>query len=143
MEFGRRPIRVKDRKKAAALVFLPLAVFLLSGCQAKDLLTGLKEMDDKVGEAFNDFQIDRQNATINVLGGKNRDDKATTTEALTEGQKRKIDDWLDEKGLNRYGDDKNAMYKGGTPLFDEETGKPIDRYEYILSRYPNLLQEIK
>ena len=116
---------------------------MLSGCQAKDLLTGLKEMDDKVGEAFNDFQIDRQNATINVLGGKNRDDKATTTEALTEGQKRKIDDWLDEKGLNRYGDDKNAMYKGGTPLFDEETGKPIDRYEYILSRYPNLLQEIK
>lgn len=141
MEFGGRPIQARSIKKAAAFAFLPLAVFLLSGCQATDVLSGLKEMDSRVGEAFNGFQADQQNAAINVFGAK-KEESATSTE-LTEEQKRKIDDWLDKKGLNRYGDDKNAMYKGGTPLFDEQTGKAIDRYDYILSRYPNLLEEIK
>jgi hypothetical protein len=141
MEFGRRPVQERSIKKAAALVFLPLAVFLLSGCQAAEVVMSLKDIDDKVGEAFNGFQADQQNAAINLFG-KKQEIIATSTE-LTEEQKRKIDDWLDEKGLNRYGDDKNAMYKGGTPLFDESTGKAIDRYDYIISRYPNLLEELK
>ncbi len=143
MEFGGRQIQGRSIKKAAALAFLPFAVFLLSGCQAADMLNGLKSMDDRVGEAFNGFQADQQNAAINFFGKNTKTEDSATSTEITEAQKRKIDDWLDEKGLNRYGDDKNAMYKGGTPLFDEETGEAIDRYDYILSRYPNLLEEIK
>ncbi|MEW6188626.1 MAG: hypothetical protein AB1466_00715 [Actinomycetota bacterium] len=35
---------------------------------------------------------------------------------------------IQRNNLNGYGDPKD----GGTPLFDEITGKRIDRYEYIL-----------
>jgi hypothetical protein len=142
MEFGGRPIRVTFFKKAAALAFLPLAVFLLSGCQIKNWALDLKKVDEKIGEVFNDFQAREQGAALNIFS-QEKQTTATTTTVLTEGQKKKIDDWLDEKGLNRYGDDKSAMYKGGTPLYNEETGQAIDRYDYLLSRYPNLLEEIK
>jgi hypothetical protein len=144
MEFGGRPIHIGSLKKAAALPFLLMAVFLLSGCQVKDLGQALESVDDGIGRAFNDFQRDQQSIAINLFDKKAGVNRSTTTAAsLTDDQKVKIDDWLDKKGLNRYGDDKSAMYKGGTPLFDEATGKAIDRYDYILSRYPNILEEIK
>jgi hypothetical protein len=52
--------------------------------------------------------------------------------------KRRIDRWIKEKNLNQYGDPKDRMYAGGTPLFNEATGQATDRYEYILSRHPEL-----
>ena len=48
-----------------------------------------------------------------------------------------MDKWLTEKGLNRYGDPKGTMYKGGNPLFNESTGESRDRYEYVKMRYFN------
>ena len=54
------------------------------------------------------------------------------TEDLTE-----VDEWLKAEGLNRFGDPKDTMYTGGTPLFDESTGERRDRYEYIRSRHPD------
>lgn len=54
------------------------------------------------------------------------------TEDLTE-----VDAWLKEEGLNRFGDPNDTMYTGGSPLFDESTGKRRDRYEYIRSRHPD------
>jgi hypothetical protein len=30
------------------------------------------------------------------------------------------------------------MYAGGTPLFDESSGRRTDRYDYILSKHPEL-----
>jgi len=52
--------------------------------------------------------------------------------------KRRIDRWIKEKNLNPYGDPNDTMYAGGTPLFNEATGRSQDRYEYILSRHPEL-----
>jgi hypothetical protein len=52
--------------------------------------------------------------------------------------KRRIDRWIKEKSLNPYGDPKDTMYAGGTPLFNEATGQTMDRYEYILKRHPEL-----
>jgi len=46
-----------------------------------------------------------------------------------------IDTWLIENNLNQYGDAKDTVYMGGTPLFDEKTGKTIDKYKYILQRH--------
>jgi hypothetical protein len=40
--------------------------------------------------------------------------------------------------LNEYGDPKDTMYAGGTPLFNEMTGETVDRYEYILKQHPEL-----
>ena len=53
-----------------------------------------------------------------------------------------IEFWIKEEGLNRYGDPKDAVYTGGTPLFDEATGKRTDRFEYVLTRHPGLLRDL-
>ena len=52
-------------------------------------------------------------------------------------EKQKIETWILENDLNQYGDPKNIFYTGGTPLFDEKTGRSIDRYEYILKNHPD------
>jgi hypothetical protein len=50
----------------------------------------------------------------------------------------RIDRWIKEKRRNPYGDAPDTMYAGGTPLFDERTGRARDKYEYILERHPEL-----
>ena len=52
----------------------------------------------------------------------------------------RIDRWIKEKGRNPYGDPPDTMYAGGTPLFDEATGRTRDKYEYILEKHPELRQ---
>ena len=52
-------------------------------------------------------------------------------------EKQLIGAWIRENDLNRYGDIKDMVYIGGTPLFNEATGQSIDRYEYILPRHPD------
>lgn len=53
----------------------------------------------------------------------------------------RIDAWIRENRLNRYGDPDGTVYAGGTPLFSERTGEQRDRYEYILARHPELAGE--
>lgn len=50
-----------------------------------------------------------------------------------------VDSWIRTNRLNKYGDPEGTMYLGGTPLFDERTGRTQGRYEYILSKHPELL----
>ena len=52
----------------------------------------------------------------------------------------RIDRWIKEKRRNPYGDPPDTMYAGGTPLFDERTGRVKDKYDYILDRHPELRQ---
>ena len=47
-----------------------------------------------------------------------------------------VDQALAARGLNQFGDPPDTMYAGGTPLFDERTGKATDRIEYVLSHQP-------
>jgi len=56
---------------------------------------------------------------------------------LTDEEKELIEAWVLENNLNQYGDSKDTVYMGGTPLFDEKTGKSIDKYEYILKNHPD------
>ncbi len=49
-----------------------------------------------------------------------------------------VDAYLAEKGLNEYGDPKDTMYAGGNPLFDESTGRKMDRIDYVLLKHPEL-----
>lgn len=62
---------------------------------------------------------------------------------MDEALKRFIDRWLEERGLNPYGDPKDTFYAGGSPLFDERTGKRKDRYQHVLERYPEILDEFR
>ena len=57
---------------------------------------------------------------------------------MDEETKARIDNWIRENNLNRYGDPKGTAYTGGTPLFDMKTGKTTDRYLYILEKHPEL-----
>ena len=56
---------------------------------------------------------------------------------LNDQEKRWIDDLIAKRGLNEYGDAKGTVYMGGTPLFNEMTGRRIDRYDYILKNHPD------
>ncbi len=47
-----------------------------------------------------------------------------------------VDKWLEDNHLDRYGNKTGTMYAGGTPLFDETTGKSTDRLEYIYQHHP-------
>jgi len=60
---------------------------------------------------------------------------------ISDQQKKWIEDMIKKKGLNEYGDPKDTMYAGGTPLFDEFTGKARDRYDYILSKHRDWLPQ--
>lgn len=48
-----------------------------------------------------------------------------------------IDIWLQSNNFNTYGDPFGTVYPGGTPLFDEETGKRESRLQYLLRKYPD------
>ena len=52
-------------------------------------------------------------------------------------EKAKIERWIVDNKLNEYGDRADIFYTGGSPLFDELTGKKIDRYDYIIQNHPN------
>ena len=52
-------------------------------------------------------------------------------------EKAKIEKWIVDNKLNEYGDSADILYAGGTPLFDEETGERMDRYDYIRMNHPD------
>jgi hypothetical protein len=58
--------------------------------------------------------------------------------AVDDKTREKIDRWIREKDRNPYGDPKDTVYMGGTPLFNEMTGQRKDKYEYILEKHPEL-----
>ena len=47
-----------------------------------------------------------------------------------------VDAWLEKKGLDQYGSPAGTMYMGGTPLFDESSGKTTDRLEHVYQKQP-------
>lgn len=130
--------------RLTGLIILSLSVFVLSGCQTTGVNDGLKILNDNLGQALNSLGQNQASSTFNFFANKNSSEQATTTSAdLTAAQKQSIDDWLAKKGLNRYGDSPNAVYTGGTPLFNERTGQSMERYQYILNKFPDILDLIK
>jgi hypothetical protein len=49
-----------------------------------------------------------------------------------------LDRQLAAKGLNPFGDPEGTMYPGGTPLFDEKTGRSTPREQYVFARHPDI-----
>jgi hypothetical protein len=130
-------------KKIKFFVFC-LLVFVLSGCQTFGVNDGLKILNDSLGRMINNFSANQASSTFNLLSGNNAaKEKVITSADLSAADKQAIDTWLEKKGLNRYGDAKNAVYTGGTPLFDEATGKSVERYDYILNKFPDILNLIR
>ena len=61
--------------------------------------------------------------------------------SINDKTKQKIEEWIKKSGRNPYGDPKDTVYAGGNPLFDERSAKMKDRYEYILSKHPELKED--
>ena len=51
-----------------------------------------------------------------------------------------VEKWLKGHGLDAYGNPQGTMYAGGTPTFDEATGKPVDRWTLVARHRPEALQ---
>ena len=49
-----------------------------------------------------------------------------------------LDRELAARRLNSFGDPADTAYPGGTPLFNEATGKSTDRAAYIFARHPEI-----
>ena len=124
---------MRQGAKHIGLVVITLClVFFLSGC------TWLRHLDDRAGEIF--FS---STPTPSRLGEKAEEILPDLhAEDLTKEMKAKVDEWLAENKLNRYGDVLDTMYTGGTPLFNELTGESIDRFDYILKKHPDILNKI-
>lgn len=62
--------------------------------------------------------------------------KVDATTPLTSIEKQKIDAWLTENNLNECGDPVDTIYTGGSCLFDESTGQYRDKYQLVISKFP-------
>jgi hypothetical protein len=51
-----------------------------------------------------------------------------------------VERWLKGHGLDAYGHPQGTMYAGGTPTFDEATGKSVDRWTLVTKNRPEALQ---
>mmetsp|Transcript_1297 Transcript_1297/g.1524 ORF Transcript_1297/g.1524 Transcript_1297/m.1524 type:complete len:161 (-) Transcript_1297:465-947(-) len=50
----------------------------------------------------------------------------------------KVDQWLATRpDLNEYGDPKDTMYMGGSPLFNEMTGEMTSKCDYLKKKFPD------
>jgi hypothetical protein len=49
-----------------------------------------------------------------------------------------LDQQLAKLNLDQYGGDQGTMYPGGTPLFQESTGKRLDRTQYVYAHHPEI-----
>jgi len=116
------------------------SVLVLAGCS-------LREIDDNIGQGFKKAeQIKLESAGI---WGKDpaalvKDiNNASTTpidaSRLSQADKDKIERWLTDNDLNRYGDRIGTVYTGGTPLYSEITGNAVERFTYILNKHPELV----
>lgn len=133
-------------KGASYVVLLTFFSFLLSGCTAQEAGQNLENIDKKVGEMIKNFQEQEEAsdpAGKEQSGEAKEENQEPIAGSLTGEQKQDIDSWLEENGYNRYGDSRNAIYTGGTPLYNEETGESIGRYEYILKKFPNILDRVE
>lgn len=48
-----------------------------------------------------------------------------------------VDRWLAAHGLDPFGEPIGTVHAGGTPLFDESTGKHVSRLDYVYASNPD------
>ncbi len=132
--------------------FIILTVVFLSGClnwQAID--KAVVETNEQLSSQAKDAVDKKVEETKEEIKQKAKEKSYQVAEkafqfvadSLTNEAKRRIDEWLEKNNLNQYGDPQGTMYAGGTPLFDETTRERKDRYQYILEKYPELVEELE
>jgi hypothetical protein len=64
----------------------------------------------------------------------------TTPAGWTAAQQACVDTFLAGHGLDAFGSPQGTMYPGGTPLFDETTGRSVTRQDYLAQHHPDVLR---
>lgn len=62
--------------------------------------------------------------------------KTSAAKAARVREEKCLDRWLAERKLDPFGMPRGTVYAGGTPLFDEATGRQIDRLDYVYRKHP-------
>jgi len=62
--------------------------------------------------------------------------KTASAKAARAREEKCVDRWLAARKLDPYGLPEGTMYAGGTPLFDEATGRQTDRLDYVYRKHP-------
>jgi hypothetical protein len=119
-----------------------LICFFVSGCEY-DISSKLEWLDQKIGQELTRVEDESYFGTTTRKGFGQKNAENINPDNLTEDQEKAIDKYLEEKDWNRYGDPKGTHYAGGTPLFDEQTGESISRYDYILENHPEIINILK
>lgn len=136
--------------KRVIYFFLFLVIFILTGCFSmqkidQQVLERNHQLSEKVQQNFGDDikqkSEDLKDQVKDTAGEVAEKAISFIAKSLTDSVKKEIDQWLENKGLNQYGDPADTIYSGGSPLFDETTGKSKDKYEYILEKNPELINE--
>ena len=80
------------------------------------------------------FKINNLNNYIDLLNSENYQEDILL---LSRREINRIEKWIKDNDLNKYGDPADTFYIGGTPLFDEKTGEKINRFDYIAKKHPD------
>ena len=112
---------------------------LLSGCSASGTLRWL---DDQAGKLLSNTSYEGKIQNVSTSTKEVLNQMKDKAASISKDQKEKIDQYLLENDLNRYGDASSTTYASGTPLFNEITGESVDRFEYILKNHPEVLKNL-
>lgn len=121
-------------KSKVAIILL--FCFFLCGCSFENINNKISDLDVGINEELekleskDSFKKDPREDVEDGLKEEGMD--------ISEDIKMKIDKWIEENNLNRYGDAIDTVYTGGTPLFNEATGEAIERYNYIIEKHPEV-----
>ncbi len=134
------------------LVLLAVLITLsLTGCFSikqldEQVMEKNQQLSDKLqqehGQEILDKQTELKDQAKETAGAVAEKTFNFIAKSLTDSVKKEIDQWLEKKGLNQYGDPADTVYAGGSPLFDESTGESKDKYEYILEKNPEIVEEL-
>jgi len=128
-----------------ALILLATATtFLGASCSNTG---GVNQATDRLGNFFQQNiarplsgQIKRaQDSTLNFMG----DTSESFVKDLADKEKAAVEEWLGKNKINEVGGKMGTMYTGGTPLFNEQTGETLNRFEYLFKKFPELKDIIK
>ena len=79
-------------------------------------------------------KINNLNNYVDLLNSENYQEDILL---LSRREINRIEKWIKDNDLNKYGDPADTFYIGGTPLFDEKTGEKMSRFDYIAKKHPD------
>ncbi len=95
----------------------------------------INELVDQIGTRI--AGMDNESMLYVITGGAIAVGISYLAKSMGNDEEKRINQWIKRNNLNNVGDSRDTIYAGGTPLFDERTGKREDRIDYIKRKHPS------